>query len=361
MTLNKHNNCFIIAEAGVNHNGSLELAFKLIDAAKEAGADAVKFQTFQPELLVVPNASKAEYQITNTGGEETQQQMLKSLALTEADFIKLNDYAEKCKIKFLSTPFDPKSLAFLISLKVELIKISSGDITNAPLLLQAAQSQLPIIISSGACTLEDIKNALAVLAFGYQNPSQHPQSFQDCLGLLENKKTWQLLKDKVTVLHCTTDYPARLDDINLRAMQTMAHEFGLSVGYSDHSLGILVPSVAVACGAQVIEKHFTLDKTMPGPDHSASLEPAELKALVQQIREVEKILGSTHKQPSARELANKSVVRRGIYAACEIHAGEKYTSDNLITLRPENGISPLNIWSFYNKPAERNHKIFEAV
>lgn len=361
MTLHKHNNCFVIAEAGVNHNGSVDLALQLIDAAKDAGADAVKFQTFLPELLVVPDASKAEYQITNTGSKETQQQMLQSLVLSEDDFIKLNDYAAKRKIKFLSTPFDPKSLDFLISLKVELLKISSGDITNAPLLLQAAQSQLPIIISSGACTLEDIKNALAVLAFGYQNPNQHPMSFQDCLSLLENKNTWLLLANKVTVLHCTTDYPATLDDINMRAMQTMANEFGLPVGYSDHSQGILVPSIAVACGAKVIEKHFTLDKTMPGPDHSASLEPNELKAMVQQIRDVETILGSPNKMPSARELSNKSLVRRGIYAACEIKAGEKYTTHNLITLRPENGNSPLNIWSYYNKPAERNHKIFEAV
>jgi len=361
MTLNNNTDCFIIAEAGVNHNGSLELAFKLIDAAKEAGVDAVKFQTFQPELLVVPDAGKAEYQKINTGNQETQQQMLKSLSLTESDFTKLKDYAANLNIRFLSTPFDLKSLAFLISLKVEFLKISSGDITNALLLLHAAQSQLPIIVSSGACTLTDIKNALAVLAFGYQNPHKQPQSFQDCLSLLEKDETWLLLKDKVTILHCTTDYPARPADINMRAMQTIAEEFGLTVGYSDHSQGILVPSVATACGAKVIEKHFTLNKTMSGPDHAASLEPDELKSMVQQIREVEKILGNAEKEPSARELVNRPVVRRGVYVACDIKTGEKFTSNNLITLRPENGTSPLNIWSLYNQLASRDYKIFEAI
>lgn len=353
--------CFIIAEAGVNHNGSLAIAKKLIDVAVNAGVDAVKFQTFKADLITVPTASKAEYQIENTGSNESQHEMLKALELSAADYAELLRYSKNVGIKFLSTPFDIESLKELVLMGVDLLKISSGDITNAPLLLRAAQTGLPVIISSGASDINDIKNALAVLAFGYQYPNSIPQTHDQCLEALADYEALAKLKDKVTILHCTTNYPAEFTDINMNAMHTIGKEFDMRVGYSDHSVGILVPVVAAALGATIIEKHFTLDKSMPGPDHKASLDPEELNSMVSSIRDTETILGNAVKKPSSAELRNKNIVRRGIYAGSDIASGQPLNLENIIALRPENSVSPLEIWDYLDKPAKKNYKRYETI
>lgn len=359
--MTSNNNCFIIAEAGVNHNGSLTIAKKLVDAAASAGADAVKFQTFKADLITVPTASKAAYQIENTGNNASQHSMLQALELPASDFAELLRYSKAAGIKFLSTPFDTESLKELVLMGVDLLKISSGDITNAPLLLKAAQTGLPVIISSGASDLNDIRNALAVLAFGYQYPNSIPQTHDQCLEAFDNYEAMTKLKDKVTILHCTTNYPAAFTDINMNAMHTIGKEFGMRVGYSDHSTGILVSIVAAALGASVIEKHFTLDKSMPGPDHKASLDPEELKSMVRSIRDTQAILGNAIKKPSEAELRNKTIVRRGIYAGSDIASGQPLNLENIIALRPENSISPLEVWNYLDKPAKKNYKRYETI
>ncbi len=361
MTLNHSRHIFIIAEAGVNHNGSLALAKQLIDVAYDAGVDAVKFQTFKADLITTPTATKAKYQIENTGRSESQYEMLKKLELSKEDHVELLRHSKKLGIQFLSTPFDVGSLNELVGMGVDMLKIGSGDITNAPLLLSAAQSGLPVIISSGLSDLNDISNALAVLAFGYKYPGELPESHDDCLKLLSEEETKAKLKTMVTVLHCTTDYPAKFADINLRAIQTIAEEFDVVVGYSDHSIGILVPVVAAAFGAAVIEKHITLDKSMPGPDHKASLNPDELKIMVQNIRDTETILGIAEKVPSSAELENKNIVRRGMYAAKDIELGDVFSMENTIALRPENSVSPLRIWDYLGKTAKKNYKRYDAL
>jgi N-acetylneuraminate synthase len=352
---------FIIAEAGVNHNGSLELAKKLIDVAYEAGADAVKFQTFKADLITTSKAAKAEYQIQNTGGDESQQEMLKKLELSREDHITLIDYSKSLGVKFLSTPFDIGSLNELVEMGVDILKIGSGDITNAPLLLKAGRSGLPVIISSGLSNLDDIENALAVLAFGYKYSDKLPNNHQECLDLLSELDVKARLKEMVTILHCTTDYPADFTDINLRAMSTIAKEFDMRVGYSDHSIGTLVPVVAASLGASVIEKHVTLDKSMSGPDHKASLDPSELKFMVQSIRDTEVILGDAKKAPTQAELKNKNIVRRGVYAAKDIELGKVISLDNIITLRPENSISPLDIWDYLGRKAKKAYKKYDVL
>ncbi len=356
-----NNNCFIIAEAGVNHNGAMSLAKELIDAAAGAGADAVKFQTFKADLITTPTAIKARYQIENTGNDKSQYEMLKELELSLDQYHELFKYSKSVGIKFLSTPFDVESLKELVSMGVETLKISSGDITNALLLLRAAQSELPIIISTGASDLGDIRNALAVLAFGYRYTDSLPKNHAECLNLLSDKEATAKLKDKVTVLHCTTNYPALFNEINLSAMHTIKEAFNLRVGYSDHSTGILVPTIAVALGASVIEKHFTIDKSLPGPDHKASLNPGELEEMVRNIRDTELILGSQVKSASETELLNKKVVRRGIYASSDIVLSEKFTLDNIVTLRPENSTSPLELWDLLGNPAQKNYKKYDTI
>jgi len=309
----------IIAEAGVNHNGVIENAFKLVDAAVDAGVDYVKFQTFKAEKLVSKVAKKADYQIQNTNNsEDSQYTMLKKLELSHQQHEEIIAYCNKKGIRFFSTAFDLDSLQYLKDIGLELVKIPSGEITNYPYLRLAAQLFKKVILSTGMCTMEDIEAALNVfLSAG-------------------------ISKDNITILHCNTEYPTPYEDVNLKAMLSIGEKFGTDIGYSDHTLGIEVPIAAVALGASVIEKHYTLDKNMDGPDHKASLEPDELKAMVQSIRIVEKsITGSGIKEPSASEMKNIKIARKSIVAKTTIQKGEVFTEDNITTKRPGDGISPM--------------------
>lgn len=305
---------YIIAEAGVNHNGSYELACKLVDAAKSAGADCVKFQTFKSEALVSNNAQKADYQ-KDTTGEGTQEDMLRKLELPYEEFIKLKDYCDKVGICFLSTPFDFDSIDFLDSIDMPFWKIPSGEVTNYPYLVALAKTGKPVVMSTGMCDMDEIKAAVRVLQ--------------------ENGT-----KD-IKLLHCNTEYPTPFEDVNLRAMLTLKEAFGLKVGYSDHTKGIEVPIAAVAMGASIIEKHFTLSRDMEGPDHKASLEPEELSLMVKSIRNIEKALGNGDKKPSPSERKNISVSRKSIVAKTFIQAGEFLTEENITVKRPGTGISPM--------------------
>jgi len=352
---------FIIAEAGVNHNGSLELALRLIEAAAEAGADAVKFQTFKAEKVVSRFAPKAGYQIQNAAdAQETQLDMVSKLELDAAAHRQMFSYCREKDIEFMSTPDDLDSLNLLVGLGVSRLKISSGEITNAPLLLKIAQKGLPIIMSTGMATLGEIETALGVLAWGYMHQDGRPSldNFKRALG---DPKARRILKERVTLLHCTTEYPAPVEDVNLRAMPTMAAAFGLPVGYSDHTLGIAVPLAAVACGATVIEKHFTLDRDLPGPDHRASLEPGELREMIRGIRQVEAALGSARKFPAPSELKNLDIVRRSLVAAQSIRQGERFSEDNLTCKRPGTGVSPMHYWDWLGKEAEEDFGEDEVI
>ena len=307
----------IIAEAGVNHNGSLDLAKRLVDRAKECGADIVKFQTAKLGSLVTKFAPMAAYQKENTGIEESQKNMLSRLLLSFEDFLGLSEYCRNVGIKFLSTPFDIDSIHFLNSLQ-DIWKIPSGEITNYPYLVEIAKTGKDIILSTGMSTLDEVDAALGVLKVNGAG--------------------------KITLLHCTTDYPASPEDVNLRAMLTMKEHCGCPVGYSDHTQGIEVSVAAVALGAEVIEKHFTLDKTMEGPDHKASLEPNELRAMVKAVRNIERALGNGLKVPSESEKMNIEVARKSIIAARDIRKGEIFTEENLTTKRPGTGICPM-MWN----------------
>lgn len=351
---------YIIAEAGVNHNGSLDMAKQLVEVAAEAGADAVKFQTFKADNLVSISAPKAEYQTRTTGTGESQHEMIRKLELDEHAHETLIEHCQSCNIKFLSTPFDLESVDLLAGrFNLPCIKIPSGDITNAPLLLKIAKTGIPVILSTGMSTLGEIEDALGVLAFGYLgrgNPSRDAFRATYCAdeGLVA-------LQEKVTLLHCTTEYPAPFEDVNLKVMDTLRSAFSLPVGYSDHTEGIAVTIAAVARGAVVIEKHFTIDRNLPGPDHKASLEPTELKQMVAAIRIVEQALGAGRKHPTPSELKNISVARKSLVAACAITAGEPYTSENLAVKRPGNGLSPMQYWDQLNRKAGRDISIDEAV
>lgn len=310
----------IIAEAGVNHNGSLELAKKLIDVAVDAGVDYVKFQTFKALNLASKNAEKASYQKKNTNNsEESQLDMLKKLELSKEMHFVLIDYCKEKHIKFLSTGFDLESIAFLNKIDIDLFKIPSGEITNLPYLRKIGSLGKPIIISTGMSNLEEIEKALEVLISAGAN------------------------KEQITVLHCNTDYPTPMQDVNLRAMNAIKEEFNVKVGYSDHTLGIEIPIAAVAMGATVIEKHFTLDKAMEGPDHKASLEPEELKAMVDGIRNIEVALGDGIKKASASESKNIEIARKSIVANKKINKGDIFTEDNITIKRPGSGMSPM-LW-----------------
>lgn len=312
------NHTIIIAEAGVNHNGSIELAKQLVDKAVEAGADYIKFQTFKAANFVTKSAQQADYQKKNIGGgDNSQYQMLKKLELSREEHLELIGYCQQRGIHFFSTAFDFDSIEFLDSLHLNLWKIPSGEITNYPYIKQIAQKQGDVILSTGMSTVEDIQNAVNVLL------------------------KWGKAKDQITILHCNTEYPTPFEDVNLLAMQTIAERFGTKIGYSDHTRGIEVPIAAVALGATVIEKHFTLDRNMPGPDHKASLEPDELKAMVSAIRNIEKALGSAEKKVSDSERKNIAIARKSIVAARNISKGEIFTEENLTVKRPGTGISPM--------------------
>jgi len=345
---------YIIAEAGVNHNGNRKMAFQLVDAAIEAGADAVKFQTFKAENLVTKNADKAEYQKKITDNAETNFEMLKKLELSHDLHHELIEYCRKNKIEFLSTAFDLESLDFLTNcLNLKTLKIPSGEITNGPLLLAHAKIGCNLILSTGMATLGEIEDALGVLAFGLINDNSLKPSkavFQQAYLSTEGQK---ILKDKVTILHCTTEYPAPPNEINLNAMQTMRNAFGLQTGYSDHSEGITIPIAAVAMGAAVIEKHFTLDRALPGPDHKASLDPDELKAMVKSIRIVERSMGDGLKGPMISELKNRPIARKSLIAAKDIKQGETFTTENMTVKRSGVvGISPMEYWELVGNVAK---------
>lgn len=326
----------IIAEAGVNHNGNMDIAKRLIDAAADAGVDYVKFQTFKTENLVSFNAPTAEYQKAATQ-ETSQYAMLKRLELNEQQHIELIEYCNKKEVKFLSTAFDMDSIDLLESLNLDLWKIPSGEITNYPYLARIAATGKPIIMSTGMCDTSDINNALD--------------------ALIENGAT----NESITLLHCNTQYPTPYEDVNLLAMNTIKSDYGLATGYSDHTQGIEIPVAAVALGACVIEKHFTLDRNMEGPDHKASLEPAELKKMVEAIRIVEQALGSTSKTVSPSEAQNKSIARKSIVAKRNIHKGETLTEDNITVKRPGNGISPMKWREVIGTPATRDFAPDEPI
>lgn len=327
----------IIAEAGVNHNGDLKLAEELIKEAARAGADIVKFQTFKAERLVTSKARQAAYQIENTGKVESQYAMLRRLELSDEDHRKLIEICHREGIGFLSTPFDAESVDFLASLGVRTWKIPSGDLTNYLLLRKIGKRNESVILSTGMATMNEIRESIRVLEKFGQNPQN------------------------ITLLHCTTQYPAPLEDVNLLAMTEMKKEFGLPVGYSDHTAGITVPIAAVSLGAEVIEKHFTLSRELPGPDHKASLEPDELVEMIRGIRNVEQALGDGLKEPASSEKANKNVARKSIVAARAIRKGEAYTEENLTVKRPGDGISPMRWEEIIGQVAGRDYKVDEQI
>jgi N-acetylneuraminate synthase len=351
---------FVIAEAGVNHDGSVDDARRMIDVAADTGADAVKFQTFRADQLVTRRAAKAAYQARNTGQDDGQHAMLKALELDREAHLTLAAHAAQRGVRFMSTAFDLDSLAFLATLDMPAIKIPSGDLTWAPMLLQASRLGPRLIVSTGMADLDEIRAALSVVAFGLSRPGL-PAGDDDLSTAFADPAAQALLRERVTLLHCTTEYPAPLSAVNLRAMDVMAEAFGLPVGYSDHTLGTTVAVAAAARGATVIEKHFTLDRTRQGPDHSASLEPAELKAMVAAIRDVEQALGRAYKGPAAEEAGNRAIARRSLVAARPIAAGEIFDLDNLTAKRPADGRSPMTVWSLLGRTADRAYAADEAI
>ena len=328
---------FIIAEAGVNHNGSVAIAKKLIDAAIKTGADAIKFQSFIADKIVRRDAPKAEYQKRWTGQEESQYGMLKRLELSRDAHKTLIEYCKSKKIEFLSSPFDLDSIELLHKLGIRRFKIPSGEITNLPYLRRIGSLHAQVILSTGMAYIGEVEQALnALVSSGTE-------------------------KDDIIILHCNTEYPTRMEDVNLRAMVTMRDVFKVKVGYSDHTTGIEIPIAAVALGASVIEKHFTLDKKMEGPDHKASLDPVEFQSMVKAIRNIEKALGSGAKEPSRSEMKNREIVRKSIVALRNIRKGEKFTEENIGTKRPGNGTSPMEWDKVIGKKAKRSFKQDESI
>jgi len=325
----------IIAEAGVNHNGNIKLAKELVYSAKMAGADMIKFQTYKTEELTTIQADLAEYQKKTDTNVRTQYELLKSLELSYDDFSYLKKYSEELGIKFISTAFDFDSIEFLDSIGLETWKIPSGEITNLPYLVKIARLNKPIILSTGMCTLDEVENALTTLK--------------------DNGA-----KD-ITIMHCTTEYPTAFSDVNLKAMVYLKDTFKTKVGYSDHTRGIEVPIAAVALGASVIEKHFTLDRNMEGPDHLSSLEPDEFKCMVESIRHIELALGDSIKKPTETELQNRNVARKSIVAKKFIKEGEVFTEENITVKRPGNGISPMQWFDVLGKVASRDFEEDELI
>ncbi|MGE4465977.1 N-acetylneuraminate synthase [Sphaerochaeta sp.] len=328
---------FIIAEAGVNHNGDINTAKKLIDAAVEAGADAVKFQTFKAEKIVSRTARKAEYQKATTDSDESQYDMIKKLELDEETHFELMEHCKSQNIMFLSTPFDHDSIRLLCKMGLEIFKIPSGEITNLPYLKHIGSLRKKVILSTGMAVLGEIEDALNVLVTAGTD------------------------KYKITVLHATTEYPCPFDEVNLRAMLTIKSAFGVKVGYSDHTKGIEVPVAAAAIGASVIEKHFTLNKNMDGPDHKASLEPDELSAMIKAIRNIELALGDGIKKPSLSEVKNKEVARKSIVASCNIKKGDILSEENMTVKRPGTGISPMRWDEVIGSAAKKDYEEDELI
>ena len=346
---------YVIAEAGVNHNGDRDMAFALVDAAAAAGADCVKFQTFKAEHLVTANAPKAAYQTRTTDPGETQLEMLRRLELGWDLHRELLPHCRGKDIDFLSSPFDRESLAFLVNdLGLRRVKIASGELTTGPLLLDAARFGCEIILSTGMSTISEVAEALAVLAFGYVEREVAPSrdAFRAAYASEDGRRA---LADAVTLLHCTTEYPAPFEDTNLKALETVAQAFDLRIGLSDHTPGIVVPLAATALGAVVIEKHLTLDRALPGPDQQSSLVPDEFRELVSGIRVVEAALGSGEKKPQPSELANRAAARNSLVALRPVGRGEEFTEANLGVKRPGTGISPMQYWSRLGRRADRDY------
>jgi len=347
----------IIAEAGVNHNGDSKVAFKLIDAAKKAGADVVKFQTFKAKNLATESASKAKYQLSSGKTDESQLDMLVRLELPYALHYDLISYCKEIGIQFLSTAFDSESLRFLVNdLGLTLLKIPSGELTNAPFVLEHARTGCSLIVSTGMSSLAEIESALGVIAFGYASDMDAKPSIKAFQSAYTSEIGQRMLRQKVTLLHCTSEYPAPLHSINLNVIKTLEQAFGLPVGYSDHSEGISISIAAVAKGAVVVEKHFTLDQNMEGPDHKSSLEPDELSAMVTGVRAVELALGSALKAPTVQELDNKVAVRKSVVAAQNIMEGDLFSSENLTTKRPGSGLSPEEYWRLIGTVSKNHYR-----
>ena len=345
---------YIIAEAGVNHNGDRSRALALVDAAADSGADAVKFQTFNADALAVADAPKAAYQNKTTDAAESQLEMLRTLELPHDLHHVLIERCAERGIAFLSTPFDIGSLRFLAEdLKLQMLKIPSGEITNGPLLFDAGRSGCNLILSTGMSTIDDVREALGVLAFAMTDPGAKP-SRDRFKAAFESEPGRAALAGKVTVLHCTTEYPAPFDEVNLNAMKTLREAFGLDVGLSDHTPGIAIPIAGAAMGATVVEKHFTIDRTLPGPDHQASVEPRELKAMVEGIRAVEQAMGDGVKQPQASEEKNMAIARKSLVALGPVKKGEPFTEATLGVKRPGTGISPMEFWERLEQAADRD-------
>lgn len=356
-----NNHIYIIAEAGVNHNGSLELACRLIDKAVESGADAVKFQTFKTENLVTKEAKQADYQVKNIGEKTSQFEMLKKLELSYDEFIRLKAYCDEKKIEFLSTPFDQESVDFLVhGLKMNTVKIPSGELTNSPFIHYIATKRKSIILSTGMATMEDIHESLSFIAYGLAYPEKQVQ-IKDVQQFYQTSKAKKWLKEYVTVLHCTTEYPTPYTDINLQAMDYLKRELDVNIGLSDHSEGIYIPIAGVARGAQVIEKHFTISRLLPGPDHLASLEPDELSEMIKAIRIIEQSFGEDAKMPTLNEQCNKVVARKSLVAAQTIKCGEIFTEENVIVKRPGNGMAPSQFWLLLGNKATKNYEEDELI
>lgn len=350
---------FIIAEAGVNHNGSLKLALKLVKAAANAGADAVKFQTFIAKELVTASASKADYQKKSDGVKDSQLQMLQRLELTPEMHERLIRECRRFNIEFMTTAFEMESLKYIRRLGLQRYKIPSGEITNAPFLMEYARLKKPLILSTGMSDLKEIQEAIGVIAFGVLN-KKNP-SREKFLKLGMDRSVLQNMKNCLTILHCTTEYPAPDADLNLKALDTLSQTFGLPVGYSDHSVGITAAVAAVARGAVVIEKHLTLNRSMPGPDHAASIVPDEFMAMVDQIRRVEKMLGQSEKRAVQSEVKNKVIARKVLVASRDLKKGTVLKSQDISIKRAGKGISPMDFWNMVGSRVKRDMKKDESL
>lgn len=354
------NRVLIIAEAGVNHNGSAERALEMVRAAAEAGADIIKFQTFKPELGVASHAAKADYQKDTTGTGESQLEMVRKYELSREAHEIIAARCEEIGIEFFSAPFDLPSVDLLVDLGVKRMKIPSGEITNWPLIHKVARAGKPVVMSTGMSSLEEIRGALGVFLLGALKPGAAPcgRAAEDVLASREGRA---YLAENMILLHCTTQYPAPYEDVNLLAMDVLSEEFGLPVGYSDHTRGIAVSVAAAARGAVVIEKHFTLDRTLPGPDHPASIEPDELRSLVESVRIVEKSLGRKIKNVTPSEESNRLIARKSLTALTDIHKGEVFTAANLGTKRPGDGVPPTEYWRYLGTASDRDYAADEQV
>jgi len=360
MSFEHQQSVYVIAEAGVNHNGQRDLAMQLIDAAASAGADAVKFQTFQADRLASATAPKASYQTQTTPANESQHAMLKKLELPFEWHAPLQQHAKKQGITFLSTPFDMSSLAFLQTLELPMLKISSGDLSNAPFLWLCARSGLPLVVSTGMATLSEVEQALAVIHHSLHHTSE-PQHMQDVWSHWVTQADRRLLTSQVTLLHCTSQYPTPMAEVNLHAMDTLRDAFHLTVGYSDHTQGKVIPIAAVARGARVIEKHLTLDCHMQGPDHLASLEPDEFGQMVKAIRQLEVAMGHGHKVPQASELNTRLAARKQVVAARPIAKGHTFTREDLETARSGQGLPAHDLWQLIGCVAQQDFAAGQAI